>query len=79
MVPQPVVAVLLLFPVTKDSEAVKETGMLTRSVSCLSGLPNLSDDNKPVFICTIKTRSRLVKFFQPVSGRHISTACLHQV
>ena len=26
MVPQPVVAVLLLFPVTKDSEAVKDKG-----------------------------------------------------
>lgn len=26
MVPQPVVAVLFLFPVTKESEAVKESG-----------------------------------------------------
>ena len=28
MVPQPVVAVLLLFPVTKESEAAKESGTL---------------------------------------------------
>ena len=31
MVPQPVVAVLLLFPVTKDSEAIKEKG---KPVAC---------------------------------------------
>ena len=28
MVPQPVVAVLFLFPVTKESEAAKEAGVL---------------------------------------------------
>ena len=28
MVPQPVVAVLLLFPVTKESEAAKEAGTI---------------------------------------------------
>ena len=36
MVPQPVVAVLLLFPVTKESEAAKESGTL----AC-SGMPKM--------------------------------------
>ena len=31
MVPQPVVAVLFLFPVTKESEAAKETGSWVRT------------------------------------------------
>ena len=36
MVPQPVVAVLFLFPVTKESEAAKDTGTFYVAVPALS-------------------------------------------
>ena len=56
MVPQPVLALMLLFPITDDSEAAKQAGAHMSWTSCIALLPTLTKH-----ACNVKPEGRKVK------------------